>query len=76
MQIIPLNLFIETDVRLEQIMYLIYFFTSLSYGFEVSLLFSMQINSAHKSWKKIYQILKIKHKPNFYFEWKVSLIDL
>ena len=76
MQIIPLNLLIETDVRLEQIMYLIYLFTSLSYGLGVSLLFSMQINSAHKSWKTIYQILKIKHKSNFYFEWKVILIDL
>ena len=76
MQIIPLNLFIETDVWYEQILYLIYLSTSLSYGLGVSLLFSIQINSAHKPWKTIYKILKLKHKFNFYFEWKVTMIDL
>ena len=71
LQIIPLNLFIECDFWFLQIFYLIYLFTTISFGLGVALVFSMQINSAHKSYKTIYKILRRNQKFGFKFEWKV-----
>ena len=76
MQIIPLNLLIETDVWFEKLFYLMFLFTSLSYGFGITLLFSIQINSAHKSYKTIYKILRGKRNLKFYFQRKVLNVNL
>ena len=69
-QIIPLNLYLQTNVLFQKILYLIYLFTSFVFGLGNVFFFSMQIKAAHKPYKTIYCILS-KQKLNLYFKWKV-----
>lgn len=70
MQIIPLNLFLQTHVWYQQIIYLIYLISTLGFGFGAHLVYSIQINSAHKPYKIIYKIL-IRQKLKLKFKLKV-----
>ena len=73
MQIIPLNLFLQTDVWYQQIIYLIYLITSLGFCFGAFFIYSMQIITAHKPYKTTYKMLR-KQKLNLYFKWKVLIV--
>ena len=74
--IIPLNLFLKSDNRFEQIIYFIVFIVSLLYGFAIAYLMSNVIRITHKPYKIIYQILRKQNfifnsKRNFNYKWKV-----
>ena len=71
-QIIPLNLYLKTDNVYMRIVYLIYLFTSLSYGFTIAYFLSLQISVAHKPYKLIYKLLTKKGIP-FKTKWKVII---
>ena len=74
LQTIPLHLFMESEVLIYQIVYVIYLIDTIAFGFGAIFIFSMQINSAHKSHKIIYKILTknlVQHKFSFNFKWKV-----
>ena len=74
MQIIPLNLYLESDFWLEKFpMY--FFYQQQSVLVSEYLLFSVQINAAHKLYKTIYKILKRKQKFQVYFLWKVISLN-
>ena len=74
-QIIVLNLYFDSDSLFYKIAYIVLLSASITFGFGVVFLSSLQINSAHKPAKLIRKILyKSKRKLNFYFKWKV--IDL
>ena len=74
LQILPLHLIMGTNVLFEQLFYSQYIITALVFGFGTALLFSMQIESAHKPRKAIYKILT--HKLSFRCKWKVLIIKL
>ena len=69
-QIIPLNLLLKTHSIYMRIGYLIYLFTSLSYGFTIAYFLSLQIAVAHKPCKIIYKLLT-KQGIRFRIKWKV-----
>ena len=71
-QTIPLNLFLKTHNVYMKIFYLIYLFTSLSYGFTIAFILSLQISVAHKPYKLIYKILA-KQGIQFKIKWKVII---
>ena len=70
MQIIPLNLLLQTDVWYQQIIYSIYLFSTLGFGFGAHFVYSIQISSAHKPYKIIYKIL-VRQKLKLKLKWKV-----
>ena len=74
LQTIPLHLFMESEVFIYQIIYVVHLIGAFAFGFGAIFIFSMQVNSAHKSHKTIYKILTknlVQHKFSFNFKWKV-----
>ena len=75
-QIVPLNMYIDSDSTFYSILYMIYLSGSLTIGFGVVFASSLQISSAHKPAKLIYKILtKDLHQQNINinFKWKVII---
>ena len=73
-QMLPLNLYFEEENIFYKIMYIIYLLCPFCGGFGISLLFSWQIESAHRPTKIIYKLLNRdlhKKKFGFHFKWKV-----
>ena len=73
LQIVPLNMYLDSKLLFYKVGYLIYLSASLSVGFGVIFASSLQISSAHKPAKLINRILikNLKRKFNFTFKWKV-----
>lgn len=76
-QIVPLNMYIDSDSIFYKILYMIYLSASLTIGFGVVFASSLQISSAHKPVKLIYQILtKNFHQQNISINFKWKVINL
>ena len=70
-QILPLHLILETKDLSEKLFYSQYAISGVLFGFGPALLLSMQIESAHRPSKYVYNVLT-KELP-FRFKWKVFL---
>ena len=73
-QIIPLNLYLNTNIFFHKMFYLIYMMTFSGLGFFIAYFLSTQIKSAHKPYKIIYKIFS-KQRFMFRFKWKVSKLS-
>lgn len=74
LQILPLHLIMGTNVLFEQLFYSQYIITAFLFGKAPALLFSIQIESAHKPRKVIYKILT--QNISFRCKWKVFIFKL
>lgn len=74
---LPLHLYLESDQLIFQIIFLFFVIITLTFGFGVVFLLSMQIKSAHQPSKFVYKILTRdlhQRKFSFYFKWKVNVV--
>lgn len=71
-QILALNLYFDSKSFFYKTIYLIFLSASITLGFGIVFVSSLQINAAHKPAKLITKILyQNKRKLNFHFKWKV-----